>query len=93
MSMETNRRAVLRTPADAAGAASLPPLSAACGGSASGAGKDGTSSKKGLAAALPAHVPSTVGKPDIASVGLPNRAVAEAGHLTFPAHPKGKNPS
>ncbi|WP_031480063.1 hypothetical protein [Streptomyces bicolor] len=91
MSMETNRRAVLRTAA--AGAASLSPLPAASGGNASGAGKDGTSSKKGLAAALPVHVPSTLGKQDIASVELPNRAVTEAGYLTFPAHSKGKDPS
>ncbi|MBA4865310.1 hypothetical protein H1V43_29010 [Streptomyces sp. PSKA54] len=88
-----NRRAVLRTAAGVAGAASVSPLSAACGGSASGAGKGGTSSKKGLAAALPAYVPSTVGKPDIASVRLPNGAVTEPSCLTFPAHPKDKDPS
>ncbi|MDF3144582.1 MULTISPECIES: hypothetical protein [unclassified Streptomyces] len=93
MSTETNRRAVLRTAAGAAGAASLSLLPAACGGSDSGAGKDGTSSKKDLAAALPAHVPSMVGRPDTASVGLPNKAVTEAGYLTFPAHPKGKDAS
>ncbi|MFF7791773.1 hypothetical protein [Streptomyces sp. NPDC007991] len=51
------------------------------------------SSKKELTAALPAHGPSTVGNPDIASVGLPNGAVTEPGYLTFPAHPKGKDPS
>ncbi len=50
-----------------------------------------TGSRKGPAAALPAHVRSTVGKPDIASVGLPNRAVSEAGYPTSPAHPKGKD--
>ncbi|AZQ39248.1 hypothetical protein EJ357_42240 [Streptomyces cyaneochromogenes] len=87
MSMEMNRRAVLRTAAGVAGAASLSPLLAACGGSGSGAGKGGTSSKKGLAAALPAYVPSTVGKPDIASVRFPNGAVTEPGYLTFPAEP------
>ncbi|WP_097257024.1 extracellular solute-binding protein [Streptomyces sp. Ag109_G2-15] len=87
MSLEMNRRAVLRTAAGVAGAASLSPLLAACGGSGSGAGKGGTSSKKGLAAALPAYVPSTVGKPDIASVRFPNGAVTEPGYLTFPAEP------
>ncbi len=69
MSTETNRRAVLRTAADVAGA------------------------KKGLAAALPTEGPRTVGKPDIASVRLPDGAVTAPGYLTFPAHLKGKDPS
>lgn len=62
-----NRRAVLRTAADVAGAASLSPL--------------------------PAEGPRTVGKPDIASVRLPDGAVTEPGYLTFPTHLKGKAPS
>ena len=79
-----NRGAVLRTAAGVAGAASLSPLPAACGDSASGTGKGGTGSRKGLAAALPAEGPRTVGKPDVASVRLPNGAVTEPGYLTFP---------
>lgn len=82
-----NRRTALRTAAGVAGAAALPPLLAACGGGASDSGKGGTSSKKGLAAALPAYIPSTVAQPDIASVRLSNGAVTEPGYLTFPAEP------
>ncbi|GHE54716.1 hypothetical protein GCM10017771_77090 [Streptomyces capitiformicae] len=62
-------------------------------GSASGTGKGGTGSKKGLAAALPVEGPRTVGKPDVASARLPNGAVTEPGYLTLPTHLKGKYPS
>lgn len=82
-----NRRTALRTAAGVAGAAALSPLLTACGGGASDSGKGGTNSKKGLAAVLPAYMPSTVAKPDIASVRLSNGAVTEPGYLAFPSEP------
>ncbi|MEY9841148.1 ABC transporter substrate-binding protein [Streptacidiphilus sp. EB103A] len=83
-----SRRTLLRNTAFGVSAAALgTPLLSACGGGASGSGKGGTSSKKGLAAALPDYVPSTVGTADIPSVVFPNGSVTEPGYLAYPSEP------
>src|SRR4051812_42742449 len=85
MSIPMNRRTFVNGAVAVAGAAALSPLLAACGDGA--ASKGGTSSKKGLAAALPDYRPSHAVTPDIPSVTGAAGAFTDPGFLTYPAHP------
>ncbi|MEQ4724432.1 hypothetical protein [Nonomuraea sp. B19D2] len=70
------------------GAAAMTPLLVACSSNTPrSAQKVGTNSKAGLKAALPAHVPSTAVKPDIASVAGSGGAMTDPGFLSYPANP------
>lgn len=63
MSTGIGRRTFVSGSATVAGAAALTPLPTACGGSASSQG--GTSSRKGVKAALPAYAAGSAAQPDI----------------------------
>ncbi|MFC9926556.1 ABC transporter substrate-binding protein [Streptomyces sp. NPDC127190] len=83
MPHEWNRRSLIRAAASVAGAATLSPLLSACGGG--GAQRSGTNTKAGLKAALPAYVPRTPVKPDIASVAGSDGAVTDPAFLHYPS--------
>ncbi|MFC1421064.1 ABC transporter substrate-binding protein [Streptacidiphilus cavernicola] len=85
MSIEMNRRSVLRTAVGVAGAASMAPLLSACGSGS--AVKSGANTKKGVTSAVPAYTANTSVKPDIPSVSFANGAVTDPGFLTYPANP------
>ncbi len=80
-----NRRSLLSSAAAVAGAAVAAPLLSACGGGSSAAGKGGTSSKTGLAAALPTYVASNSVSADIPSVNGAVGTQTDPGFLTYPA--------
>ncbi|MEU9064591.1 Tat pathway signal sequence domain protein [Streptomyces sp. NPDC048430] len=82
-----NRRTFVNGAAVVAGAAALSPLLTACGGSDTTGGKGGTSSKKGLKAALPTYVAGSAAKPDIPSANGVVGTVTAPGYLTYPANP------
>ncbi|MET8212433.1 Tat pathway signal sequence domain protein [Streptomyces sp. NPDC005373] len=86
MSTEIDRRTFVSGAAAVAGAAALSPLLTACGGSDTTGSKGGTSSKKGLKAALPAHVAGTAVKPDIPSVKGAVGTVTAPGYLNYPTN-------
>jgi putative aldouronate transport system substrate-binding protein len=85
MSIPMNRRTFVNGAVAVAGAAALSPLLSACGDGA--ASKGGTSSKKGLAAALPDYRPSHAVTPDIPSATGAAGAFTDPGFLNYPAHP------
>lgn len=83
MPHELNRRSFVGAAASVAGAAALAPLLSACGGG--GQQHTGTNTKAGLKAALPAYVPRTPVKPDIAPVAGSDGAVTDPGFLHYPS--------
>ena len=83
MGIELNRRSFLGTAASVAGAAAMAPLLSACGGGSQQ--KTGANTESGLKAALPAYVPSTFLRPDIASVPGGPDAMTDPGFLTYPS--------
>ncbi|QMU69815.1 hypothetical protein [Streptacidiphilus sp. P02-A3a] len=85
MSIEMNRRSVLRTAIGVSGAAAMAPLLSACG--TGGSVKAGGNTKAGLAATLPTHVPNTSIKADIPTVSFANGASTDPGFLSYPANP------
>ncbi len=84
MSTFPNRRAFLGTAMGAAGAAALSPLLTGCGSTGS-AGASGANTKKGLAAAVPAYLPSAAVRPDIASVAGPGGISTDPGFTHYPS--------
>ncbi|MEU2735190.1 Tat pathway signal sequence domain protein [Streptomyces sp. NPDC007095] len=86
MTHELNRRSFVNGAIAVTGAAALSPLLAACG-DGGGKSRGGTNSKKGIAAAVPAHIPSTAVQPDIPSVKGAADAVADPGFLNYPSTP------
>ncbi|MER5180958.1 extracellular solute-binding protein [Streptomyces sp. NPDC002896] len=84
MSRELNRRSFVSGAMAVAGAAAMSPLLTACGDGGSKS-RGGTNSKKGMAAAVPDHIPSTAVRPDIPSVAGAAGAVADPGFLKYPA--------
>lgn len=90
MSTEMNRRSFVNGAVAVAGAAAVSPLLAACGGGSGGSSgrrNGGTNTKTGMAAALPAYVPSTAVQPDIASASGSGGAVTDPGFLKYPGSP------
>jgi len=84
MSIEMNRRTFVNGAVAVAGAAAMSPLLAACGSGNSGHRTGGTNTKKGMAAALPDHVPSNAVQADIPSTAGTGSAVTDPGFLKYP---------
>lgn len=84
MGIELNRRNFLNAAVSAAGLVALGPLLSACGGGP--AQRAGVNSESGLKAVLPAYVPNTSIKPDIASVAGGPDAMTNPGFLNYPAN-------
>ncbi len=80
-----SRRGLLSAAAVAAGATVAGPLLAGCGTSASKG--PGTTSQSELSKILPAYVPNTSVKPDVASVAGPHGAISDPLFLSYPANP------
>lgn len=79
------RRGFVSASAGVAGAIAAMPLLSACGSAASNNG--GVTTKKGLDAILPDHVPLTNGPtPDIPVVTGANGAMSDAGFLSYPTN-------
>ena len=79
------RRGFVSASAGVAGAIAAVPLLSACGSAASS--KGGVTTKKGLDAILPDHVPLTNGPtPDIAAVTGVNGAMSDPGFLKYPTN-------
>ncbi|WP_405892231.1 hypothetical protein OG272_01440 [Streptomyces sp. NBC_00104] len=89
MTNRMNRRTLLSTAAAVAGTAAVAPLLSACGGGGPNTG--GTNTRKGLKAALPAHVPSRAVQPDIPSVGGGSDIATDPGFLNYPAQRPGRS--
>ncbi|MFC1409577.1 Tat pathway signal sequence domain protein [Streptacidiphilus sp. N1-12] len=83
MTIEMNRRSVLRTAIGVAGAVAAAPLLSACG--SGGASKAGANTKQGIAAALPSYLPSSAVAADIPSVTGAHGATTDPGFLKYPA--------
>ena len=83
MGQELNRRKFVSTATSVAGAAVLAPLLSACGDG--GQQRTGTNTRAGLKAALPAYVPSTSVRPDIASVPGSEGAATDPAFLHYPS--------
>ncbi|MCP2245972.1 hypothetical protein [Lentzea aerocolonigenes] len=84
MGMELNRRNFLSATISAAGLVAMGPLLSACGGG--GPSRAGVNSGSGLNAVLPAYVPNTSIKPDIASVAGGPDVMTDPGFLSYPAN-------
>jgi len=85
MGIELNRRNFLSAAVSAAGLVAMGPLLSACGGGA--AQQVGGNSEAGLKAALPAYVPNTAIKADIASVAGGPDVLTTPGFLSYPSNP------
>jgi putative aldouronate transport system substrate-binding protein len=80
-----SRRGLLSAAAAVGGAAVAGPLLSACGSSKSGG--PGTTSQSQLGQVLPAYVPNTSIKPDVAGVQGAAGSISEALFLNYPASP------
>ncbi|SDI95765.1 putative aldouronate transport system substrate-binding protein [Lentzea albidocapillata subsp. violacea] len=84
MGNELNRRSFLNVAVSAAGLVAMGPLLSACGSGP--AQRAGVGSEAALKAVLPAYVPNTAIKPDIASIAGGPDVMTNPGFLSYPAN-------